>query len=90
MRPQRAGSKPASTACSAPPTATSCTDLQDGYAGSNGLYQLPLSPGTWWVSGFVDVYGNGVGSDQSTTLPREVSVTADSQKTENFTVVVSP
>ncbi len=77
-------------ACSAPPTATSCPGQQDGYAVSNGLYQLPLSPGTWWVSGFVDVYGNGYGSGQSTTLPRKVSVTADVQKTENFTVLVSP
>jgi hypothetical protein len=77
-------------ACDAPPTATSCPGQQDGYTQSNGLYQLLLSPGTWWVSGFVDVYGNGYGSGQSTTLPRKVSVTAEVQKTENFTVVVSP
>lgn len=77
-------------ACNTPPTATSCPGQQDGYTQSNGLYQLLLSPGTWWVSGFVDVYGNGYGSGQPTTLPRKVSVTADVQKTENFTVVVSP
>ena len=76
-------------ACSAPPTATSCTDEQDAYNESSGAYQLTLSPGTWWVAGYVDVYGNNTTQDETITPAREVTIRAGVQTTEDFTVVVS-
>ncbi len=75
-------------ACSAPPTANSCSNEQEGYDQSSG-YQLALTPGTWWVSGFVDIYNNGPAEDQSMTPARKVVVKAGVETTENFTVVVS-
>jgi hypothetical protein len=75
-------------ACSAPPNGTSCPNAQEAYNQSSNLYQLVLQPGTWWVSGFVDVFGSG-GVNESTTQPIVVTVTAGSRTTEDFTVKVS-
>jgi len=76
-------------ACSAPPTGTSCPNAQEAYNQSSSLYQLVLQPGTWWVSGFVDVFGIGAGVNESTTQPVVVTVTSGSRTTENFTVKVA-
>jgi hypothetical protein len=76
-------------ACSAPPTGTSCPNEQYAYNNqSGGLYQVVLAPGTWWVSGFVDVFG-GVSFNESTSPPTAVTVTPGSRSTENFTVKVA-
>lgn len=72
-------------ACSAPPTATSCPGEQYGYSGSDGSYTLSLSPGTWWVSGFVDVY-TGAGLTESTSAAQQITVTPGSQTKANFVV----
>jgi hypothetical protein len=75
-------------ACSAIPTATSCQNEQEAYSQEDGRYQLQLNPGTWWVSGFAQVFGFGSGPNQSTTAPREITVRPGSSNTENFTVRV--
>ncbi len=75
-------------ACSTAPTAKTCTDEQDAYTESEGTYQMTLTPGTWWVSGFADnfdAYG-GPGLDQTNTPAVKITVTAGAQFTENFTV----
>jgi hypothetical protein len=74
-------------ACSAPPTGTSCPNEQDAFNQSSDLYQLSLAPGTWWVSGFVDLFG-GVSFNQVTSPSTAVTVTPGSRTTENFTVKV--
>jgi hypothetical protein len=73
-------------ACTAPPTSTSCPGEQDAYSQSGGAYTMLLSPGTWWVRGFVDFYSSS-GPHQSNTQPRVLQVTAGVQATENFTVL---
>ncbi|HEV3132665.1 MAG TPA: hypothetical protein VGY51_11950 [Acidimicrobiales bacterium] len=76
-------------ACSAPLTGTSCPNEQYAYNyQSGGLYQLSLAPGTWWVSGFVDVFG-GVSFNETTSPPTAVTVTPGSRTTQNFTVRVA-
>jgi len=84
--PANGGFQSGVRACSAPPTGTSCPNAQEAYNQSSNLYQLALQPGTWWVSGFVDVFGSGVGVSESTTQPIVVTVTPGARTTENFTV----
>jgi hypothetical protein len=75
-------------ACSAPPSGSTCANEQDSYSQENGAYQLELAPGAWWVSGFVQVYGDGPGEQQSSSAPHEVTVTAGKSVVENFVVTV--
>ncbi len=75
-------------ACTAPPTQSSCQDQQDVYNEASGHYELPLSPGTWWVSGFVYVFGP-TSETESMTKARQVTVSAGQRIRENFTVTVS-
>jgi len=72
-------------ACSAPPTGTSCPNEQDAYNQSSDAYQLRLPPGTWWVSGFVELFSFG-SVNKSTSQPKVVHVTAGSRTTANFAV----
>jgi hypothetical protein len=77
-------------ACTTAPTTKVCTDEQGTYINSDGTYQLTLTPGTWWVTGYVDLFDyNGPGLDQTNATPVKVTVTAGTQTTEDFTVVVS-
>ena len=75
-------------ACDAPPTSL-CSGEVDAQVQSNGSYQLPLPPGTWWVSGVVDVFGVGTTGSESVSPPRQVTVVAGSHLLEGFTVTVS-
>ena len=75
-------------ACSSPPVAGSCSLEQDAYLGSNGTYQLNLSPGTWWVSGVAYVY-TGATTQEITTTPIPVTAAAGVQLKQKFTVKVS-
>ncbi len=75
-------------ACTAKPTVI-CAGEQDAYLQQNGTYQLALTPGTWWVSGLVYVYGSGPTSTEVVTAPRKVVVVAGAQVTESFVVAVS-
>lgn len=44
-------------ACTSPPSGIVCSGEQDAFPqGSNGTYQLDLTPGRWWLSGFAYVY----------------------------------
>lgn len=45
-------------ACTAAPTATTCEGEQEAFSGQNGTYALLLTPETWWVRAFVNVYGS--------------------------------
>jgi hypothetical protein len=77
-------------ACTTAPTTKVCTDEQGTYINSDGTYRLTLTPGTWWVTGYVDLFDyNGPGLDQTNATPVKVTVTAGTQTTEDFTVVVS-
>ena len=87
--PTGGGFQSGARACSAPPTGTSCPNAQYAFNQSSNLYQLLLQPGTWWVSGFVDVFGIGTGVNESTTQPVVVTVTPGSRTKENFTVKVA-
>jgi hypothetical protein len=73
-------------ACTAPPTSTSCPGEQEAYSQSGGAYSLLLSPGTWWVRGFVDFYSPS-GPRESNSQARVLQVSAGAQSTENFTVL---
>jgi hypothetical protein len=75
-------------ACSSLPSGTSCSNEQDAFNQSGGLYKLSLAPGTWWVSGFVDVFGF-ISLNETTTAPIVVTVTAGSHTIENYTVKVA-
>jgi hypothetical protein len=73
-------------ACTAPPTATSCSGEQAVFIETGSAYQLPLPPGTWWVAGFAQLFtGN---DDQFISAPRKVTVSAGVQHKVNFTVTV--
>ncbi len=72
-------------ACTAPPTGTSCSGEQFAYPGPDGIYTLALAPGTWWVSGFVDLFAYPA-VNQITTSPQVITVTAGSHSKANFTV----
>jgi hypothetical protein len=71
--------------CTAPPTGTSCPGEQFAYTNSDGTYTLSLPPGTWWVSGFVDVFG-GFSENETTSAPQQLTVVAGSRTKVNFTV----
>jgi hypothetical protein len=75
-------------ACSAPPTGTSCPNEQFAFSSSDGTYTLTLPPGTWWVSGFVDVF-SPVGLIESTSTAQPVAVTPGSETKVNFAVKAS-
>ena len=75
-------------ACNTPPTGLICAGGQEAYTQSDGTYTLALAPGTWWLSGFVDLYSIG-GSTQSTSPAQQVTVVAGIQLKKNFTVVVA-
>ena len=57
-------------------------------AEQDGSYTMLLAPGTWWLSGFVDVYSS-TGVSQSTSTPRAVPVVAGAELKRNFTVTAS-
>jgi hypothetical protein len=75
-------------ACTAPPTSTSCSGERDAYSLEDGKYSLVLPPGTWWLSGFVDVYGP-TSITRSTSQPKVASVVANTVIKKSFTVTVS-
>ena len=75
-------------ACDAAPTSL-CSGELDAQVQPDGTYQLALPPGTWWVSGVVDVYGFGSTGSESVSPPRQVTVAAGSHLVERFTVPVS-
>jgi hypothetical protein len=79
------GTEAGAQACTAPPSGTTCQGAVPAYAQSGGAYALLLTPGTWWVQGFVDVPGS-TGLTQSTTSPVEVHLSAGQDAKENFTV----
>jgi hypothetical protein len=72
-------------ACTAKPTGTSCPGEQFAYSGSDGTYTLSLTPGTWWVSGFVDDF-SGFTQNETTTAPQQIVVVAGSRTKADFTV----
>jgi hypothetical protein len=74
-------------ACSGLPTSGSCPGEVPALAEQNGSYTLLLAPGTWWLEGFVDVFG-GPGEDQSTSPAKKIVLTAGTEITKNFTVTV--
>jgi len=75
-------------ACTAAPTATVCEGEQQAFSGQNGAYTLLLTPGSWWVRGFVDVY-LGFSSRQSVTTPVVVYAQPGVVTRKNFVVTVS-
>ncbi len=75
-------------ACDTAPTSL-CSGEVDAVVQSDGTYQLQLPPGTWWVSGVVDVFGAGTTGSESVSPPRPVTVTAGSHLFAGFTVTVS-
>ncbi len=75
-------------ACTVPPTSTSCPGEVDAYSQQNGSYTMLLAPGTWWLSGFVEVYGSS-GVIKSTSSPRAVQIVAGAQTKRDFTVTAS-
>jgi hypothetical protein len=87
--PANGASESGVQACSQLPTATTCQDEQVAYNQSSNTYQLALAPGTWWVSGFVDIFdGLALTPSQSLSPPVEITVTAGTQIKQNFTVTV--
>jgi hypothetical protein len=75
-------------ACTAPPTSTSCAGERDSYSQQNGSYTALLPPGTWWLAGFVYLYGSS-GLVESTSAPKMVNVAAGTELKKSFTVTVS-
>jgi hypothetical protein len=75
-------------ACSALPTAGSCPGERQAFSQQAGTYTMLLSPGTWWLEGFVDVFG-GLQVNQSTSPAKKVVITPGIEITKNFTVTVS-
>jgi hypothetical protein len=75
-------------ACTAAPTATSCDGEQEAFVGQNGSYTLLLTPGTWWVRGFVYTFF-GFSSTQSTSPASVVRAQPGLVTAKNFLVTVS-
>jgi hypothetical protein len=75
-------------ACSGLPTAGSCPGEQQAFSQQGGTYTMLLSPGTWWLEGFVYLFG-GPGENQSTSPAKKVVITQGVEITKNFTVTVS-
>ena len=76
-------------ACTAPPTGTSCPGEQFAFSNpTDGTYTLSLSPGTWWVAGFVDIY-TSTGVSESTSTAQPITVTPGSETKASFTVRAS-
>ncbi len=82
------GSEAGVQACTAPPSGTSCAGELVASSQADGSYSLALPPGTWWLSGFVDIY-TGVGFGESTSAPEQVTVVPGSHRKLNFTVGVT-
>jgi hypothetical protein len=74
-------------ACTSDPTQGSCPGEVLTYSQQNGTYTTLLAPGTWWLEGFVDVFG-GTTPSQSTSRVKEVVLAAGTERTKNFTVTV--
>jgi len=74
-------------ACSTAPVAGTCAAPIVAYLDQNGTYQLTLSPGTWWVSGLVYLYGS-TSTQTITSSPRKVTVVAGSKSKASFIVPV--
>jgi len=72
-------------ACASAPVAGVCTGEVDAYPGSNGTYQLQLTPGIWWIQGVTYVY-SGFTSETLTSPTQQLTVAAGSQTKANFTV----
>jgi hypothetical protein len=72
-------------ACTALPSGTTCQGEVDAYGQPNLGYTLLLTPGTWWVRGFVEVYGSNSVTLQ-TSSPVEIHLLAGHEAKENFTV----
>ena len=70
-------------ACDAAPTSL-CSGELDASVQSDGTYQLALPPGTWWVSGVVDVFGFGSTGSEAVSPPRQVTVAAGSHLVERL------
>jgi hypothetical protein len=75
-------------ACSGLPTAGSCPGQVLSFSEQNGSYSVLLGPGTWWLEGFVDLFG-GLNLSQSTSPAKKIVVSAGNEITKNFTVTVS-
>lgn len=75
-------------ACTAAPTATSCDGEQEAFVRQNGSYTLLLTPGIWWVRGFVYTFF-GFSSTQSTSPASVVRAQPGPVATKNFLVTVS-
>ncbi len=75
-------------ACSGLPTAGSCPGEQQAFSQEAGSYTMLLAPGTWWLEGFVDLFG-GPGENQSTSPAKKVVITPGIEITKNFTVTVT-
>ncbi len=73
-------------ACSGLPTGGSCPGEQQAFSQQNGSYTMLLAPGTWWLEGFVDVFGGSL--NQSTSPAKKVVITPGIELTKNFTVTV--
>jgi hypothetical protein len=86
--PGQGGVQVAAQACTAPPTPTSCPGEQQAFVGfSTNSYQLPLAPGTWWVSGAAYVYGF-TGVQEYLSPAKKIAVSAGTAVTANFTVSI--
>ena len=75
-------------ACTAAPTASTCDGQQEAFAEPNGTYTLLLTPGTWWVRGFVETFF-GFSSTQSTSTAVVVRAQPGVVTTKSFVVEVS-
>jgi hypothetical protein len=71
-------------ACNAKPSDGLCQGEQEAYNESSDAYTLTLSPGTWWVAGFVED-----NSGQSTSAYTKIAVTAGAESQADFTVTAS-
>jgi hypothetical protein len=73
-------------ACTALPSGTTCQGELDAYAQAGGAYSLLLTPGTWWVRGFVDLPGPTGLLTQSFSSPVEIQLSAGQDAKESFVV----
>ena len=86
--PANGGIQVGAEACTAPPTPTTCAGAHFAYAFSGSTYQLPLPPGTWWVSGTAFVYSFGT-PQTYLSPPTKLTVAAGVATTADFTVTIS-
>lgn len=79
------GTEAGAQACTAAPSGSTCQGEVEATAGTGGGYSLLLTPGTWWVRGFVYVNGAG-GASEATSAAVEITLTAGQDAKENFAV----